>query len=315
MKTNEVIWSAPVRAALIVLVGATGCVDAFHGSNVQLDLSPATAAQASQGVMPGATQLPANAHYVLYGIQQDADRERLFALQTFEVHMLVDLGSPCFIDVGERVPHPGLHVSQYGAKIAEDTGIPDFRAPPATATEQQKIDATTAAQRMINITALATGMKVVTSASTSTYGDVAPDCAQPGIPPATCTDDASNARRLALCQAAWDADPALWEGTDRVLTAPLAGTTFGMVDGVNPVNSAPVGGAQFFVDEDLDHIDAYALYAQPDGGEGTLLLYGLAADATVTRGVRHVSLTSQTQPALSAQLAIFSDLDEDDVHF
>lgn len=308
-----------VRLALIAFVYVgTGCVDGFRGSNVQIDLSPATAAQASQGATPSATQLPANSSYKLFAIQRTVDRDRLFELQQFEVHMIVDLTSPCFIDVGAHVPHPGLHVSQFATKISEDTGIPDFRNPPATATEKQKIDATTAAQRMINIAALGgpMGMKAVTSASTSTYGGVAADCTDTSkIPPPMCTDDDSNARRLAMCQAAWDADPALWEGTDRVFTTPLAGTTFGMVDGLNPINSAPVGGAPFFVNASLENIDAFALYAVPDGGDGTLVLYGLATEATVTRGVRHVSLTSQSNPALSAQLAIISDLDEDSVHF
>jgi hypothetical protein len=307
------------RRAVVVLAlaSASGCVDGFRGSNVQLDLAPTTPAQAPPGAVPRANQLPSNAHYTLYAIDTADDRDRLFAIDRFEIHPIVDLQSPCFIDVGEHVPHPGLHVSQFGAQVALDTGIPDYRNPPEGATEQQKIDAATAAQRMANVTALGgdTGIKVVTSASESVYPAVAADCSSDGIPPAMCVDTEANARRLAACRAAWAADRDLWEGTDRVLTAPLAGTTRGMVDGMNPVNLAPVGGAQFFVDEDLTGMDAFALYWQLDGmdGPGTLLLYG--RPTTPTRGVMHVEMSSTSSPSLSADLAIFADLGEDGVHF
>lgn len=231
----------------------------------------------------------------------------------------MDVTSPCFIDVGEHVPYPGIHVSQFGAQVAMDTGISDVMNPPEGATEEDKIDAATAVQRMSNIAALggAMGIKVVTTATPSFYPDVAPDCTRVDgmIPPPMCNDEESNAQRLALCQAAWDDDPKLWEGTDRVLTSPLNGTTFGMVDGRNPVNLAPVGGAQWFVDEDLDTMDAFAIYWQMDGVEGTgnLLLYG--TPYVTTRGVRRVELVSPTNPTFTADLVIFSDLDEDPVHF
>jgi len=305
--------------AALGALASGACVDVFRGSNVQIELSPVTPVQVAAGRVPGPGQLPADAHYTLYAIQEEDDRQHLFAIQRFEVHMIVDVSSPCFIDVGEHVPHEGLHVSRYAEKIAEDTGIPDYQNPPPGASEEAKIDAATAAQRMINIAALggSAGIKVVTSASESVYPAVAAGCDGPAdqIPPPECTDDASNQRRLALCQQAWRDDPALWEGTDRVLTAPLAGTTFGMVDGMNPVNLAPVGGAQFFVPEDLTRIDAYALYWQMDGveGPGTLLLYG--TPSAPTRGVTRVHMASPTSPLFTADLAIFADLGEDEVHF
>lgn len=306
------------RAALLLAVVATGgCVDGFRGSNLQLDLSRATPVQASPGTTPGPTQLPPNAHFTLYAIQSADDRDRLFEVERFEVHPIVDLASPCFIDVGDHVQFNGLHVSQFAAQVAIDTGIPDFRNPPPEATEQQQIDAATAAQRMTHIAALGggTGIKVVTSVSEDGYPAVAADCTSAGIPPATCTDEDANARRLAACQGAWTAAPTLWEGTDRVLTAPLAGTTFGFVDGTNPINLAPVGGAQLFVDEDLTGMDAFAIYWQLDGtdGPGTLLLYGTPHGPT--RGVIHVELTSPANPSLTADLAIFADLGQDEVTF
>jgi hypothetical protein len=224
--------------------------------------------------------------------------------------------------VGDHVPHPGLHVSQYATVIGEDTGIPDVTNPPATATDADKIAAATAVQREQDVALLAgaTGLHAVTSASAAVYPPVAPTCAAAMadaslIPPPTCTDPASNALRLARCQAAWGADADLWEGTDRILTAPLAGTTHGFVDGQNPINLSPVGGAQFFVDTVLTGIDALAIYAEPDGavGPGDLVLYG--TPTTPTRGVIHVHMTNAESPALVADVAIFASLDDDNTHF
>ena len=306
---------------IVGALAAGGCVDGFRGSNVQLDLGFATPMQAHYVGAPAAGELPTNTHLTIYGVQQDAMADRLFELDRFEIHYLVDPTSPCFIDVGPNVPHPGLHVTQYAKKIAEDTGIADIANPPATASEQQKIQMATALQRMQNVAALggATGiaMKAVTSVSSTAYPAVATGCTGPTdqLPPATCTDEASNQLRLALCQATWRSDPNLFEGTDRVLTAPLNGVTRGFVVGKNAINMAPVGGAQFFIDEALDHIDAYAIYSQTDGtdGPGTQVYFG--KPTMPTRGVRHVHLVNPDNPMLTAEMAVFADLGQDDVHF
>jgi hypothetical protein len=300
-------------------IAAGGCVDGFRGSNVQIDLSPATPVQAPVTGMAGPTDLPASSHFTIVGIQQDPVQDRLFELERFEIHRLVDPSSPCFIDVGDHVPHPGLHVTQYAKKIEEDTGIVDPSNPPPTATEQQKILVATALQRVADVGLLAgaDGLKAVTSASTAIYPTMAAACGGPAdqIPPPMCTDDASNQRRLQLCEAAWKADPNLFEGTDRVLTAPLNGVTHGMLLGANPINMAPVGGAQFFVDAALENIDAYAIYTQVDSMDtlGTQLFFG--RPTMPTRGVLHVHLVSPLNARLTAEMAVFADLGQDDVHF
>ena len=313
-----------------VVAPLVGCVDNFQGSNVQLDLAPGTPVEASAGVMPRPGELPANSHFTLYAFDDGTDAQgnpvgRLYAVQDFEVHRIVDLTSPCYIDVGEHVPHPGLHVSQFAKQIAADTGYGydpatgiDLANPPPGATQQQMIDAATAQQRMQNVEALASdmGIAVVSSASSGSYPAVATSCTDTsGIPPPTCTDAASNRRRLAMCQAAWKADPKYFEGTDRVLTAPLNGTTHGFVDGTNPVNFAPVGGAQFFVDDHLDGFAGFAIYTQLDGGSGPgqLLLFG--RPTSPTRGVIHVHMTSPSDPTLAADVAIFANLDQDNTNF
>jgi hypothetical protein len=288
---------------------------------VQLDLSPGTPVEAHVIGAPLGTELPASSHFTLYAIKETPTQQQLFEVERFEVHRLVDRTSPCFIDVGQDVPHPGLHVTAYAMRIAGDTGIADYRNPPPTATEQQKIEMGTAVQRMLNVAALAgdSGMpvNVVTSASPATYPPVGTACGGPMdmIPPPQCIDDASNALRLKLCQDTWKKYPDMFEGTDRVLTAPLNGVTHGMVDGLNPINLAPVGGAQLFVDEALDGVDAYAIFAQPDGTDPPGMQIYFGRPTMPTRGVSHVHLVSPLNPKLTAEMAVFADLGQDDVHF
>lgn len=313
---------ASTLALTLFSLGAAACVDTFQGSNVQIDLPPAFPAEASAygTAEPGAWD--PNSHFELYAVDDFTDGttvgQRLYKVQEFEVHRIIDLDSPCFIDAGDHVPFPGLHVTQFAAKVSMATGITD-PANPGGATQDQQIEYATALQRASNIMALAgpTGIKVLTSASQSTYPAQAADCngSDDQIPPPSCADDASNARRLKLCKAAWAADKNQFEGTDRILTSPLSGTTYGFVDGQNPVNLGPVGGAQFFVDTALAGFSHYALYHVLDNGAepGDLVLLG---DTTMpTRGVLHVHMTAPGNPNLTAEMAIFPNIGDDDVHF
>ena len=329
-----------MRTLAIALFTLAGCIDEFQGSEIEIDFAPPTPVQASDYRAAGGDEMPSNIHFTLYAFDESMDEGgmtvgRLFAVQQFEIHRVVDLDSPCYIDVGAHVPIPGLHVSQYADEIMKRNGFTDVAMPPAGATEQQKIDVATAIQRQTNVGLLAGngGPKVISSVSSGMYGAVAASCTDPnGIPPPDCVEPAANQRRLDACQAAWDADPALFEGTDRVLTSPLNGTTRGMVVGVNPVNTAPIGGAAFFVDEGLTDFDGYAIYWQYDDADGDgnpdypasvpvedqtdvgqLFLFG--RPESPTRGVIRVHLANFETPAVTAELAIFADIDQDSVHF
>ena len=328
-----------MRTIGLSLLVVAGCVDPFSGSNVQFDFIGAMPVQVAPGVTPAAGQLPANTHFTFYAFQEDATAGRLFAVDNFEVHPVVDLGSPCYIDVGEHVEHPGLHVSQYEKVIDADVGIPDYTMPPAGASETDKVKAGTAHQRMVNINLLlgsqGNPVFVISSASAAEYDPASIDtgCTDTSkIPAPTCTDETSNKRRLDMCQAFWNAHKGFYEGTDRVLTSPLSGTMAGMVDGMNPINTGFVGGSQFFVDEALGGFDGYAVYWQFDDADGDgqpdypagfpdadkhpagqLLLFG--TPAMVTRDVIHVHMTSSLIPGLKAELAIFANLDQDSTHF
>lgn len=314
MRGDHLIFAAAAAALL-----GGGCVENFDGSNVQIDFNARTPSQAAPGRAPEPGELPANIHFTLYAIKEGEGTDSLFALQEFEIRKVIDLGSPCFIDAGPNVPFPGLHVTRFFEKTAEATGITDLANPPPGATMEQQVQAATAALRRTLIAALGgeAGPKAVTSASAGGYDPVDASCTGTGLPPPSCIDDASNARRLQLCRQAWAKDPLLFEGTDRVLTAPLNGTTFGFVDGVNPLTMTALGGANFVVADALLGVDEYAIYFQTDNapGPGTLFLQGRPS-APTTRGVSHVHLDSPFLPQLvEAELAVFANLAEDDVHF
>ncbi len=296
-----------------------GCVDGFQGSNLEFDFSPGMPVLASVGATPGTDELPSSTHFTLYATQEGSDSGSMFAVTTFEIHRIVDLTSPCFIDVGDHVPYPGIHVSQYAARVAMDTGVPDPTNPPAGATAANIELAATAYQRMANIQLLVgpNGIRAVTSASAGNYPALGADCTDTtGIPPPDCMDSDSNARRLAACQAYWASDPNYYEGTDRVLTSPLNGVDHGMVDGENPINLSPVGGAGFFIESNLVGFGGYAIYAQPDSQTtpgGNLLLFG--TPTMPTRGVTHVDLATPGTGLITAEMAIFSNLGDDNVQF
>lgn len=328
-----------MRTIAIALLSLAGCIDEYQGSNVQIDLAEPFPIQATVGATPRTGELPNNVHFRLYAFREYVNESgdtvgSLFELQRFETHRVTDLTSPCFIDTGPNVPFSGLHVSRFIPKMQEKTGITDL-ANPGNASRENQIDMATAQHRYNKVLVLASdvGLKVVTSHSVGGYPAVAANCTDPnGIPPPMCDDAESNKRRDAACAAAWDADPLLFEGTDRVLTKPLNGIANGYVNiAMSPINFAPIGGAQWFLDETLDDFDGYAIYwqfddANSDGmpdypgswtGErtkfGELMMFG--RPEMPTRGRLHVHMRSFVNPSWTAELAIFADLAQDDVHF
>lgn len=329
-----------MRTAAIALFALAGCIDEFSGSELQIDFARTTPVQASPYVAQGADELPHNIHFTLYALQDGVNAQgepvgRMFTVQQFEIHRVVDLNSPCYIDVGEHVPIEGLHVSQYADEIMKANGFTDPNVPPDGATERQKSEVATALTRRNNVIALAgeSGPKVISTASTGGYPAVAASCADTnGIPPAMCVDADANRRRLDACRSEWSKDPSFFEGTDRVLTDPLNGTSYGMVVGENPVNMGPVGGSAFFVEEVLVDFNAYAIFWQYDDANGDnmpdypstvpasertplgkLFMYG--HPESPTRGVIRAELVNPENPMIKAELAIFANIGEDDVHF
>lgn len=312
------MWRILATAHAVAIISwCAGCIEPFAGANLALDLSSGTPVQAQLGDMPGGSDLPAQGHFTIDAFRRDGEVVSAIEVTRFEIHKVVDLSSPCFIDIG-NVPFPGVHISQFGAAMAAKTGIVDLANPPATATEQDKIDAATAVQRMSAVTLLSgsNGLKALVSASPTTYPAPDADCGGAGLPPPTCIDEASNARRLSICQQIWADDPELYEGTDRVLTGPIAGRFFGMVTGVSPVTPAAVGGSAFFVEQALTAVDDYSISFHTDDGTSTSLLFAGTAAPSAARGILHVHMESPARPGLmTADMAVYTDLSQDTVEF
>ena len=103
------------------------CVDRFDGIDLQLTLSEQSVGPALAGETPGAGQPPAGTHFTVYAIDVagtgDDVKSYAFPVIDFEIAPLIDIHSPCFIDldyVGGK-SFPGLHVTQEVAKLKQVT--------------------------------------------------------------------------------------------------------------------------------------------------------------------------------------------------
>lgn len=329
----------PANAILWVLL-ATGCVDTFDGSIVQVDFGAFLPAQVRPGATPApGFQLPSNSHYRLYGI---IDGTQLTELVRFKVRPVVELGSPCLIDP-EGTRFPGIHITQFARRMAVETGITDIANPPPGTSEDAQIDQATAIARVtgvlglgrpINLAAMPDpdpgALKAVTSADSAPYPAVASACVEDDatvspdlLPPANCIGDQSNTNRLRLCRQFWAANPGFYEGSDRVLTQPLNGTYFGMVPGLVPSSGATVGGAQLQIAGGVRQYSTFAFAVHSDDAEGPPLRQILLGQpSSPARGVIRVQLANfeatvptALKPGFASQMVIFENVGEDNVHF
>ena len=341
---SAALHSLGLALGFAAAASGAGCVDEFKGSNVQIDFAAAIPAQDKPGVPLVAGHVPANAHFRLYAINETKDEtgvvtsSSLFELQRFEIQNVLNLSSPCLIDEDLRSRYRGVHVFQIANRIANDTGITDITNPPPESPERDLIELATAQERVSRARTVGAQVKAITSASPVTYPTIGTKCSDAAdfdatlIPPPNCADDESNRVRLLRCQDFWAANPDFYEGRDSILASPLNGIYAGVVVGRNPINQSAIGGSQFFVDEALGGFGAFAVYWQYDDADGDgqpdypasvpmaerssvgqLYMYGTAS--TITRGVQKVQMRSITNAALNANMAIFADLGEDNVHF
>lgn len=356
--------STKLLATAALAAGASaGCVESFGGSNLQIDFSEAT--PVSGGNSADGLQAPADSFFSFYAVQHIEDddgnvtQSYLFEVNRFEIRPVINTASPCFIEL-EDAAYPGLHVTQFASEVREDIcdrlGLDrhcfdDPLDPPVGASEGDVTDVLGADIRMDNLGDLQSQVKAVSTFSDFEYPAAQPDCNATGdqIPAPDCTDDVSNAQRLAACRALWASGPDadedgitdIYEGSDKVFTLPLNGKLYGMVEGPNPINSGFVGGATIFVDEVLSDFDAFTVHWQfkdldgdgePDypadffddvDGDGepdhvesaTGYPFMTGEPESRTRGVINARLTTPFSTAAFAEVAIFSDLSDDDVHF
>jgi hypothetical protein len=319
---------------------AAGCVEAFPGANVQIDFSSATPTPARRGTAPVGQQPPADTYFSLYASKETLDdsgavvRTDQFEVERFEIRPVIDLSSPCFIDL-EDSRYPGIHVSRFYERLLNEVGIGedgDPTRPPAGIDRNDLIDALTAQVRDTNLPRLQAAVKTVASASlTFDYQNVVAgtDCSNPAegmIPPPNCDDDESNRIRLAECRRQWETDPLFYEGSDKVFALPINGAFYGVVEGQNPVNGGLLGGSALFVDESLVDAATFSVRWQykdldnngePDdpsaGPIGVLFMEG--RPEVRTRGTLNARLVNDVQLAVAAEMVVFTDLARDDVAF
>jgi hypothetical protein len=347
-------WLTAVALAGI----SSGCVDTFDGVDIQATFDPGVlgAAETADDIQPG--QPPPDTQFTLYAIdlvfrtdggevvvdengEPIVDRSFAYGIFDFEIRSLIDIGSPCYIELETLEPRsfPGLHATRFAEKLRAVTGIDDPLNPPSDASEEDVIDILTADERVGLLDNLQTSLRAVVSTSTARPPEVDTGCVGDGedtssdlVPPPQCIDDESNERRLALCQDFWRRNPTYYEGSDRAFLDPINGTSYGLVDGTNPGNQQPLGGVEIQLDLDWDDFEKIAInwqYKDRDGdGEPdfpdelpaeerpALGFHYLEGDAAVVkRGVISYSMRNRTVSSIAAEISVLHSLGEDDVHF
>lgn len=345
-----------------------GCIEPLRGSNVQVDLAEGVPAVADRGVTPLAGQAPPDTFFTLYAadyeyIDADADgrpdvdmngeeliaEAYLFEVQRFEIRKLIDTDSPCFIDlpggagIEGRTVFPGIHVTQHARRTREVFGLTltDDPLDEALVTYDEAVIILTADRRVTLLPRLENELKAVASTDATVEAGRA-DFQYPGtsaagvcggalteIPHPECMDDESNALRLRMCRDIWNqAGPDFYEGSDKVFTLPLNGKFFGLVEGMNPINDGFVGGAGFYVDENLVDFDGWLINYQwkdlngdgtPDAPAGMESVIGqpylFGRSEIHTRGVVNSTFRHATELTVRGELAVFPDLGSDSVQF
>ena len=321
---------------------ATGCIEPLGGSNIQIFFHEEVPASARPGETPRPDQPPANTHFVLYAtdyVYEDADDDGkpdvdddgqrvvkeawVFEVQQFVIRPVIDLDSPCFIELPKGddrgIQFPGLHSTKFEEKVKAYYQIPD---PFVEGLDPRKVQEILTAQRRMFVQPLiAADLKAIASFEPRPYPAIDPagSCDQ-AIPPPSCIDDDSNARRLAACQAIWAQHPGYYEGSDKVFLLPLNGEFYGTVEGVNPANGGSIGGSQIYVDDDLSGADDFFINWKYDDDamnaarpQGTPFMQGRRRD--VARGVISAKLENLDDSRIGADLTVFPNLGQDDLHF
>ncbi len=325
----------PARPVLIALAApliiTSGCVKPFQGSHVELDLGGATDIPGDARPLEG--QPPSDTHYELYVITTDPTDPTMvkglaFKLIDFEVVPVIDQADPCFIEADEQAKFPGLHSTMIAAKTTEK-----FTAGGHTPTADEAGQIADAEARLANQSALQSQLKTVVShqvtfklpdGTMSTRKDLRTKLAAL-VPDPSMIDDTSNKTRLSVCRKFWAANPDFYTGSDKVYSLPLNGVYYGMVEGINPINSAPLGGADFEVPDTFKDFDSLAINwqfndptdprAADHGNSPTGYHYMAGKPQDRNRRVINVPLQNVDNPAIAGNAAIIPAIDEDQVHF
>ncbi len=344
-----VLFGAALSVAL-----SSGCVDPFSGSALQVAfIGSQTPGEVDPDSQDTFGRPPAGTHYTFVAVEvlpnPDPMMEPLTAASEFlqfEINPVIDIDSPCFLEF-EETDYPGLHSTEVVNRLRQDTGLLEIGDEFQDDVDpDDAVAILTARDRVEDQFELSTRVRIVTShspfrpqpAGTLCAGDAGYDPAD--FPRNNCIDDASNAARLELCTALFNAHPDYYEGNDQVFSLPLSGTYFGAVDGFDPRTNQPYSGAVFTAPTNLANIDALLVnyqfnctvedFENPDIGPercepqtpaGTapsiVGFHYMAGDVidNAQRGELRVDMVNNTFTNLRASASIIVDLDDDDVNF
>ena len=297
------------RAALLI-VAAASCVEPFRGSKVELYLRPGVQVPGDDN--PGFGKPPSDTHYELYVVKEQS----AFKLAEFDIRPALSTHEKCFIE-DETSRFPGLHSTKIADKLLA-VAMAD-----GTVSDKEAGEIASARARVGAMSALESSLKVLTlhedGLTDAMAASLVTDVPLPGA-----TDDTSNADRLAKCRAVFAKHAGYYVGTDKVLTIPINGTYLGIVEGRDPRNNSFLGGAALDVREALPGFDFMRINWQynapndPRAASNPSAIgyhYMSGAPFVRTRGVINVTMRHQDFPEIAGDAAIYTDLDQDDVHF
>lgn len=319
-----------MRLAASLMFGAlsVGCVEPFEGSHIEMLLRGGTQVAGDPG---GNARPPSDTHYEIW-VQHAGLAFHLF---DFNVFTVIDRANPCFIeDSASR--YPGLHSTMILEKELFEAGAPNDVSP-----EEAGIIAD-AQTRVVNQESLERELKGVTShqpvlrvsGMVVAYPDLYAALGAV-VPAPEMIDDASNAARATACQAFFDENPDFYVGNDKVFSLPLNGKLYGMVDGVDPRNSAFVGGAGFDVPQTFREFDSLMInwqFNDPDDPRATSFgpcpmrmpgepcspigyHYMAGVPQNRTRRVITIPVRNTDFGNLTGDVAVYPGIDDDQVQF
>lgn len=276
---------------------------------------------------------PSGTHYEMYVVKDGYS----FHLRNFEIKPAVTRTDPCLMEDEAStypytaIPATGLHSTQWYNKLeqlylADGVVTPDEAG--ALADAIVRIDDMARWERFVKVV-------VATIYGPPRAGEPPPDvrayeadlaALAEMVPAPELTDDESNAARWAICQEFFRKYPLHYVGFDRLVTLPLNGVYFGVVEGRNVRNNSGIGGAFMDFDAALEEFDIFRVNWQfnhlddpriAEWGPSAIGYHYMSGEPfRRTRGTINVSLRNRNNFVnISAEAAIFPALGRDEVNF